>query len=334
MPAAQLPTVPRRDFDVLIVGGGPAGLSAALVLGRCRRAVLVIDAGHPRNYASRAAHNFLTRDGIPPMELLRLGREEIAAYGVQFRQGVVAVAQCLNPGYRIELLSGESFTGRKLLLATGVTDVLPGIPNLEAFYGLGVHHCPYCDGYEYADQPLAALGEPRKALGLAMNLRTWSPNVTACSHGRLFTSLQRRKAAELGIALRPEPIAKLETIVGGTPDAPVFGDPKQDFSVENHREPHRLARIVFNSGDPLSVSALFFNTEQVQRSDLPTSVGCGSNEKGGIDRDARQRTEVKDVYLAGDASRDVQFVIVAAAEGAKAGMAINADFQKEAHGPP
>lgn len=325
------PTPPPtpRDFDVLIVGGGPAGLSAALVLGRCRRSVLVIDAGHPRNYASRSAHNYLTRDGIPPLELLRLGREEVAAYGVQFKQGVVAAAHCLNPGYRVELLSGETFTGRKLLLATGVTDILPDIPNLEAFYGLGVHHCPYCDGYEYADQPIAAIGEPKKALGLAMNLRTWSPNITACSNGGRFNSLQRRRAAEMGIALRPERITKLETVVGGTPDAPLYGDPKQDFSVEHHREPHRLARIVFETGEPLPVNALFFNTEQVQRSDLPFSVGCSRNDKGGVHRDSRQRTNVRDVYLAGDASRDVQFVIVAAAEGAKAGMAINADFQKE-----
>jgi thioredoxin reductase len=319
------------DFDVLIVGGGPAGLSAALVLGRCRRSVIVIDAGHPRNYASRSAHNYLTRDGIPPLELLRLGREEVASYGVQLRQGVVAVATCLNPGYRIELINGESFTGRKLLLATGVTDILPAIENVEAFYGLGVHHCPYCDGYEYADQPLATVGEPKKALGTAMSLRTWSPRVTACSNGKPFNPLQQQRARGLGIALRDEPIAKLETITGGTPDKPTYGDPRQDFSVEDtgHREPQRLARIVFDAGEPLPVSALFFNTTQVQRSDLPFTVGCERNEQGGVQRDPRQRTTVKDVYIAGDASRDVQFVIVAAAQGAKAGVAINTDLSKE-----
>jgi thioredoxin reductase len=328
MPAAQ-PQV--FDFDVLIIGGGPAGLSAALVLGRCRRSVLVIDAGHPRNYASRAAHNYLTRDGIPPMELIRMAREEVASYGVQLCQGVATSATCLDPGYRIELRSGESFTGRKLLLATGVTDMLPEIPNLEAFYGLGVHHCPYCDGYEYADQPLATVGAPKKALGTAMNLKTWSPKVTACSNGQAFNQRQRDRARELGITLRPERITRLETITGGTPDAPTYGDPRQDFSVEHtgHREPQRLARIVFESGEPLPVNALFFNTTQVQRSDLPFTIGCGKNEQGGIQRDPRQRTTVKDVYIAGDASRDVQFVIVAAAQGAKAGVAINGDFQKE-----
>jgi thioredoxin reductase len=316
----------ERDYDVIIVGGGPAGLSAALVLGRCRRSVLVIDAGHPRNFASRAAHNFLTRDGIPPHQLLRLGREEIAAYGVEFRQGVVADARCLSPGFRVEMLSGESATSRKILLATGVTDTIPDIPNAEPFYGLGLHHCPYCDAYEYADQPIGTVGTPRKALGLAANLLTWSPAIVACSHGEPFTPSQRRSAARLGIALREERIARLEAEV----EPGVFAAPAQRTTLDTDRPPHRLARIVFESGEPLPVAALFFNAPQVQRSNLPFALGCRRDEKGGVQRDNRQRTGVEGVYLAGDASRDVQFLVVAAAEGARAAVAINADFQKEA----
>ena len=333
--ANQPPTPAPYDYDVIIVGGGPAGLSAALVLGRCRRSVLVIDAGHPRNYASRAAHNYLTRDGILPRELLRLAREEVATYGVEFRQGVVAHATCLKPGYRVQLLSGVEATCRRILLATGVTDVLPDIPNLEAMYGLGVHHCPYCDAYEYADQPLAALGEPKKALGLAANLLTWSPHVTACSNGKPFNTIQKRRARQLGIALRDERITSLEALVGGTTESPLYGDPRQETALDTPPPgagPHRLGRVCFAAGMPLAVSALFFNTGQVQRSNLPFALGCGKDDNGGVHRDARQRTGVKDVYLAGDASRDVQFVIVAAAEGAKAGMAINADFQKDERG--
>ncbi len=316
----------QRDFDVIIVGGGPAGLSAALVLGRCRRSVLVIDAGHPRNFASRSAHNFLTRDGIPPHQLLRIGRDEIASYGVEFRQGVVAHAACLSPGFRVELLSGSAATCRKILLATGVTDTLPDIPNADAFYGLGVHHCPYCDAYEYADRAIAAFGSPRKALGLAANLLTWSPRVTACSHGEPFTPAHRRSAAKLGIALREERMIRLETQTG--PDT--FGDPLQQTTLDADTPIQRLARIAFESGDPLPVAALFFNTPQLQRSDLPFTLGCRKDEKGGVARDERQRTGIADVYLAGDASRDVQFLVVAAAEGARAGVAINADFQKQA----
>ena len=315
----------QRDFDVIVVGGGPAGLSAALVLGRCRRSVLVIDAGRPRNFASRSAHNFLTRDGIPPHQLLRLGREEIGAYGVEFRQGVVGHAACLSPGFRVELLSGASATCRKVLLATGVTDTLPDIPNVEAFYGLGVHHCPYCDAYEYADQPIAAVGAPRKALGLAANLLTWSARVTACSHGEPFTPAHTRAAERLGITLREERITRLETQTGpGT-----YGDPLQQTTLDAEVPIQRLSRMVFESGNPLEVAALFFNTPQLQRSDLPFTLGCRKDDNGGVARDERQRTGVADVYLAGDASRDVQFLVVAAAEGARAGVAINSDFQKE-----
>jgi thioredoxin reductase len=292
--------------------------------------VLVIDAGHPRNYASRAAHNYLTRDGIPPADLLRLGREEVASYAVEFRQGVVAAATPTDPGFRVELLSGAAVTSRKILLATGVTDVLPDIPNVDTLYGLGVHHCPYCDAYEYADQPIAAYGEPRKALGLAANLLTWSPHITACSNGRPFSRGEQKAAAKLKITLRSEPITRLEALIGGTPDAPQYGDPCQETTLDaNGPQPHHLARICFQNADPLPVAALFFNTAQVQRSDLPFTLGCKKDEKGGVHRDSRQRTGIPDVYVAGDASRDVQFVIVAAAEGARAGMAINADFQRE-----
>src|SRR4051812_29356807 len=163
----------QPDYDVIVVGGGPAGLSAALVLARCLRSVLVIDAGHPRNYASRAAHNYLTRDGVAPAHFLRMGREELQQYGVPVHQGVVTGAACTDIGFELELVSGPRVTCRKLLLATGVRDALPQVENFEALYGLGVHHCGYCDGFEYRGQRLAAFGEGRRALGLAMNLMTW-----------------------------------------------------------------------------------------------------------------------------------------------------------------
>jgi thioredoxin reductase len=312
-------------YDVIIVGGGPAGLSAALVLGRCLRSVLVIDAGHPRNYASRAAHNFLTREGIDPVQLLRLGRAEIENYGVRFEQGVVKSAICHDLGFEITLADGARRACRKLLLATGVRDVLPDIPNFEAFYGLGVHHCPYCDAYEYRGQPMAALGQGRHALGIAENLSTWSDHITALTQGPLSRS-DRRLAQRLGIAVREDRVLKLETLL-----APGnFGDPRQQVSVEhNGHEPDRLARIVFESGPPLEVAALFFNSAQVQRSQLPFTLGCAQDKDGGVRRDRRQRTGVPGLYLAGDASRDVQFIIIAAAEGARAATAINADLREQ-----
>jgi len=318
----------QPDYDVIIVGGGPAGLSAALVLGRCLRSVLVIDAGHPRNYASRAAHNFLTRDGIEPIKLLRLGREEIERYGVRFEQRVVKNAACVRAGFEVELADGSRRGCRKLLIATGVCDVLPEIQNLEAFYGLGVHHCPYCDAYEYRGQALAAYGQGSKAVGLAENLRTWSDRVTAITNGAIGRG-DRRLAQRLGIAVREERVVKLEAVVGkGASGEAVFGDPRQQVSVEQDAR-DRLGRVAFESGPPLEVAALFFNTAQVQRSQLPFTLGCGRDAEGGVRTDRRQRTGVPGLYLAGDASRDVQFIVVAAAEGARAGVAINADLQAE-----
>lgn len=320
-----------RPYDVIIVGGGPAGLSAALVLVRCLRRVLVIDAGHPRNYASRSAHNYLTRDGIHPREFLEVARREVECHGVEVRQGVVSHAEPTNPGFVVDLVDGESFACRKMLLATGVRDVLPPIRNIEAFYGLGVHHCPYCDGFEYAGKPLAAVGEPKKAVGLAMSLRTWSPMVTGCSNGAPFSKTLVRQAQRLGIALRAERIESLEAVAEGAAGERVFMQPAQEVAVERGTV-QRLGRVCFRDGPPLEVAGLFFNTAQVQRSDLAEKLGCGYNAAGGIDRDGRQRTCIEDLYIAGDASRDVQFLIVAAAEGARAGVAINTDFQRAAQG--
>jgi thioredoxin reductase len=321
----------RTDFDVVVVGGGPAGLSAALVLARCLRTVLVVDAGHPRNYASRAMHNYLTRDGIEPVQLLRMGREEIASLGAEFRQGVVKEVSKLSPGFEVRLASGAGFRCRKLLFATGVCDVLPQIQNLEALYGLGVHHCPYCDAYEYRGQPMAAYGRGHHAVGMAENLLTWSDRVTALTDGEPLSKEDLVAASNLGIKVRTERVACLEACIED-PSGRCFGQPRQSVSVEHaeHRAQDRLGRVVFESGEPLVVSAFFFNTGQVQRSDLPFQLGCRKDKDGGVLHDDRQRTGVPDLYLAGDASKDVQFIVVAAAEGARAGVAINSDFQAEA----
>lgn len=299
-------------YDAIIVGGGPAGLSAALVLGRCRRRVLVCDAGRPRNAASREMHGYLTRDGIRPDELLRLGREELEGYGVEFRKVEVVEAACLGKdGFRVVLHDGTRLDARKLLLATGVRDILPAIEGIEEFYGLGVHHCPYCDGWEHRDTVLVAYGRGRAGLGLAMSLRTWSERVVVCTDGRAY--LGRRDLNRLGrngVGLRQERVVRLEGEGG------------------------RLARLVFASGPPLDCGAMFFNTGQYQRSSLPTTLGCVFKKDGGVKHDHRQRTGVPGLYLAGDASRDVQFVIVAAAEGAKAATAINRELQDEDRGEP
>src|SRR6185503_11154078 len=149
----------EKLFDVIIVGAGPAGLSAAQILGRCRRRVLVCDSGHPRNAASHALHGYLTRDGIAPGEFLEIGRIQLLRYTtVELRSTSVTEARRVNKLFEITLQSGERLTSRKLLLATGVVDDLPLLEGLQGFYGTSVFHCPYCDGWEIRDQPLAIYG--------------------------------------------------------------------------------------------------------------------------------------------------------------------------------
>ncbi len=295
------------DYDVIIIGGGAAGLNAALVLGRCRRRVLVCDNGRPRNAVSRGMHNYLTRDGLPPAELLALGRAEVARYGVEFLSVTVTDACCDADGPALVVLEdGRRLTARKLLLATGVTDVLPPIEGIREYYGRSVFHCPYCDGFEMADRPLAVYGQSRDAIGMALSLLTWTNDVVVCTDGGPEPSRHdRRRLSQHGLGWRGEKIARLEGHDGV------------------------LERIIFEVGLPLERRGLFFNTGQAQRSPLAQRLGCRFDQKGHVSTDRRGRTGVCNLFLAGDANGDVQFVIVAAGEGASAGVAINRDLQEE-----
>lgn len=292
-------------YDVIIVGGGPAGLSAALVLGRCRRKVLVCDAGHPRNAASHALHGYLSRDGLPPAELLRLGRAELAQYGVECRDTVVESACRDGDGFAVTLRAGTRLTSKMLLVATGVCDCVPQIDGIAELYGRSVFHCPYCDAWEVRDQPLAAYGRGRQGAGLALSLKTWSEDVVLCTDGPPRLSAADAAALERNdIPVRSAKIARLDGADG------------------------ILERIVFAKGDPLPRRALFFSTGQVQHSELPVQLGCMFNRKGTVQTNSAEGTHIPGLYVAGDASRDMQFVIVAAAEGARAAVAMNKKLQE------
>lgn len=295
-------------LDVLIIGGGPAGLSAALVLGRARRRVVVVDSGRYRNAASGEMHGFLTRDGVQPREFLGVGRAEVERYGVEIRRAEAVDAWVdVNGRFRVKLDSGEELTSRRMLLATGVRDVLPRVEGIEGLYGTSVHHCPYCDGWEHRDERLVAYGKGKAAVGLALSLRTWSERVTACTNEALDEE-QRGRAARNGIEVREEMVVGLEG------------------------EDGKLRRVVFESGPALECDAMFFNTDQFQRSDLARRLGCEFDENGGVKTEAHQRTCVPGLLLAGDAEKDVQFVIVAAAQGATAAVVINRELQDEDRG--
>jgi thioredoxin reductase len=295
------------DTDVIIVGAGPAGLSAALVLGRACRRVLIFDQDRGRNRFSHALHGFITRDGTPPAEVRRLAREELRRYDT-VRHEVVEVKRAIrgNPFFEVTLADGRTFTARRLLLATGVIDNVPDLPGLRALYGQSVFHCPYCDGWEVRGQGLAVYGRGRRGYGLSLELTGWSRDIVLCTDGPAgFSGDERDTLARNGITLREEQVARLDGRDG------------------------LLTAVVFADGSSVARRALFFTTGQTQCSDLARTLGCEFNEKGTVSTGKYETTHVPGLYVAGDASRDVQWVVVAAAEGAEAAYAINQDFIKE-----
>jgi thioredoxin reductase len=290
-------------YDVVIVGAGPAGLSAATILGRARRRVVIFDDGKYRNEASRAVHGFLSRDGIHPAELRRIGREQLARYEVEYRCIHINAARRIEAGFAVTLDDGSVVESRKLLLATGVTDEIPDVEGMRRFYGAGVFHCPYCDGWEVRDRPLAAYG--KSAAGLAASLKTWSPDVILCTDGPA--------------RLKPEDTKKLERL-----RIPIYR--QKLASVEGGDS---VDQIVFADGSVVPCRGIFFDTGQSQRCDLAANLGCAFTRKGAVRTGKLEGTNIPGLFVAGDASKDVQLAIVAAAEGAKAAIAINTALQLE-----
>ena len=298
-----MPSAPLSEIlDVVIVGGGAAGLSAALVLGRCLRKVLVCDAGNPRNAPARIFNGYLSRDGSTPGEFLQISRDQLCRYEtVELRKVKVERAERGDKRFTVTLETGERVDSRLLLIATGLVDELPQIEGFKQFYGKTAHNCPYCDGWEHRGQPVAVAGGTQDAADLAIEMLLWSKDVVLCANGPLDCDAKaRRQMKRCGVRVIETPIARLEG----------KGD--------------ELEGVRFTDGSFLPRTVLFFSPGQHQRSALAEQLGCKfCDEDGCIHCDEKAATCIPGLYAAGNASRGVQLVIAAAAEGTLAAVAMN-----------
>jgi len=303
-------------YDVVVVGGGAAGLSGALALGRARRTVLVVDAGDPRNAPAGHVHNYLGREGTPPAELLEIGRAEVAAYGVEVRRGRVTTATRAGTGTGFELTldDGSTVSARRLLVTTGLTDVLPDIPGLAERFGRDVLHCPYCHGFEVRDQAIGIVASNAFAVHGAQLWGQWSADVTLFLNDSLVLSDEdAEKLAARGV-----------TVVEGAVAEVVVQD-------------DRLVGVRLQDGAVVPRQALVAGPRFVANSELLTSLGLEPQamEMNGavfgyaVPADPNGGTAVPGVWVAGNVTDLRAQVISAAAGGLNAGAMINMDLIQE-----
>jgi thioredoxin reductase len=281
-----------NEYDVVIVGGGTAGLSAALVLGRARRRVAVVDAGEPRNARAAHLHGYLGRDGLPPAELLAVGRREVAGYGVELIEDKVLEA---GPGFTVRLAGGRVLEADQLVVTTGLRDELPDIPGLAERWGTDVVVCPYCHGYEVRDQPLGVLASGQVGVGKALLVRNWSADVV------LFPGpepVDDERLAARGIEVVPGEVTR------------VVADGDRLTGVEV-------------AGRVVPRSAVFVNPAFVPVDGLLTDLGCELDEDGRVRVDAAGRTSVPGVWAAGNVVDPHSQLITSAAAGAFAAAQLN-----------
>ncbi|WP_410564967.1 NAD(P)/FAD-dependent oxidoreductase [Amycolatopsis sp. cmx-4-61] len=286
----------HNSFDVLVVGGGAAGLSAALMLGRARRRVAVVDSRAPRNAPASHMHGFLSRDGLPPSELLDIGRDELRGYGVELLDDRVTR---LVPGFTAELAGGRVLTARRVLVATGVHDELPDVPGLRESWGTDVVTCPYCHGYEVRDQPLGVLGTEPASVEHALLVRQWSPDVVYFPHTEPVSEADRDRLDARGIRV-------VEGVVTAV-----------------RRERGRLAGVELGARF-VPRTALFIRTRTVAHDELLRDLGHVDG-----DVDPSGKTGVPGVWAAGNVVDARATVIIAAAQGAAAAGALNHDLVTE-----
>ncbi len=302
-----------RIFDVAIVGGGPAGLSAAIWLARYLHSVVLVDSGDPRNWETRGVNGFLGLPNIRPADLRALGREECRCYDVELVDDiVVAAGKSSDDEFTLEMVRGEPLCARRLLLAIGIRDVWPDVPGLDHTFGENAHVCPDCDGYEARGKKIVVIGSGRRAVGMALNLTTWTREIIICTNGQ-------RSAFDL-----PEYCEKLDAL-----NILVLTEPILRVVCEGHT----IHSLELADGMHLDAEKIFLAIGQFPADDAGTKLslqlGCERDEEGHVLIDDHYRTSVHDVYAAGDIVPGPQLAITAASDGAIAALAIHKSLVPE-----
>ncbi len=291
------------QYDVAVIGGGAAGLSAALVLARARRRVVVVDAGSPRNAPAAHMHGYLSRDGLPPTDLLAVGRREVSGYGGQLVDGSATTLRSSGDGgFQVDLADGQRLAVRRLLVTTGLDDELPDVPGLRERWARDVLHCPYCHGHEVRDEPLGVLGGPPGAVRYAQVVRQWTDDLVYFTPPGLLTEVERTE-------LR----ARTIDVVEGSAAGLVVDD-------------DRLVGVRMDDGRVIPRAALFVPPRFVPHDDLLTALGCRTDEQGWVVTDPSGLTSVPGVWAAGNVVDPRAQVITAAGAGSAAAIALNADL--------
>lgn len=296
-----------KEFEVIIIGGSYAGLSAAMALGRSLRRVLVIDSGIPCNRQTPHSHNFLTQDGNTPAEFSSLAKQQVEAYKtVSFYKGLATRATKTTDGFEITTQTNDRFTAKKLIVATGITDNKPDIKGFDACWGISVIHCPYCHGYEYRQRNTGIIANGDKAFHLASLVSNLTDQVTLLTTGKAdFNSEQLEKLAQHHIQIIETDIAELEHQDG------------------------QLKQVIFADETHMPFDAVYAAVPFSQHSDIPTSLGCEFTEHGYIEVDATQKTTVEGVYACGDNSNMMRSIANAVHSGNKAGAVVNGELAQE-----
>lgn len=296
-----------NNFDVIIIGGSYAGLAAAMALGRALRNVLVIDAGHPCNSQTPYSHNFLTNEGKTPKEIASLAKQQVQMYStVSFVEGMATAGIKTKTGFEIQTQAGEVFTSRKLVLATGIKDMMPAIPGFAESWGISVLHCPYCHGYEVRHQRTGIIANADAGFEISTLISNWTNDLT------LYTNGQSTLSNEQKAKLETHQISIIETEID---------------RLENKNG--YVETIVFKDGTKASAKAIYARLPFVQHSSIPQELGCELTQDGYIQTDPAQRTSIQGVYACGDNSTKMRTVANAVSTGTTTGFMVNRELIDE-----